>query len=160
MEKVNSSLLPDLLSSSTPKNSETPSWRLGLMCLKCILARASLRLWEKKKKKQFRTTCSLLTALHFPVFGIKLFPSRGLYRLFVAPGRRGDSFHKTFMRSACLFAWMAVSVWVLTLTKGLYWFLHWFPTVLSSFSPSLAVANILWREEGTSRLPPTHNSVH
>ena len=46
-----------------------------------------------------------------------------------------DSFHKTFMRPALLFASIGVSVRV-ALTKGPHWFLHWFLTTLSSFSPS------------------------
>lgn len=98
---------------------------------------------------------SLLTALYFPVFGIKLFPSTGLHRLFVAIGVR-DSFHKTFMCSAFVFASTGVSVWVLALTKEPLLILAFiFNSAFLFFS--LTVANILWREEGTSRL---HYSIH
>lgn len=45
-----------------------------------------LGLQHLKIIKLFYSTCGLLTALHFPVFGIKLFPGRELHRLFVALG--------------------------------------------------------------------------
>lgn len=74
-------------------------------------------------------------------------------------GCHRDSFHKTFMQSVSLFSSTGVAVWLLDLTKGHYWFLHLFSTTLSSLF-SLTVANILWREEGESRLLLFHCSIH
>lgn len=92
--------------------------------------------YKKKKSWTILQLSSSLTALYFSSVWYQIISKQRVLLIICYTRYQGDSFHKIFMRSSFLFASIGVSVWVLTLTEGLYWFPHWFSTVLSSFSPS------------------------
>lgn len=94
------------------------------------------RLAESKNHKLFYSMCKFVDCTPFSSVWYQIISKQRAPSILCCTRFHRDSFHKTFMRSASLFASIGVSVWVLALTKGHYWFLHLFSTRLSSFSPS------------------------